>query len=260
MSALLPVIALALIGLVAGVGITAIGPGGVLVTIGLVALTPLAPDEVAGTAMLTNVATGIVGTIVFARSRHLADPDVKRLAVVLSVTAVVGTPLGVLLNRLLSPDAFGMLLAALVVIVAVLVLVRQHRSRTTDAAEQHAHARRPLGLAPTIGIGLAVAAVSGVFGVGGPMLSVPLLIVIGVSLLPALAASQVQSIVIAAVGSLGYLASGSIDLGLAALVGLPELLGVVLGWIVARHVSSRVLAFVLAAVLLATAPYIALAP
>lgn len=44
----LPLLAgLAVLGLVAGVGITAIGPGGVLVTIGLFTLTGLSPAEVA---------------------------------------------------------------------------------------------------------------------------------------------------------------------------------------------------------------------
>lgn len=49
----LPVlVALALIGFAGGVGIAAVGPGGVLPTIGLFALTGLAPVEVAGTAVL----------------------------------------------------------------------------------------------------------------------------------------------------------------------------------------------------------------
>jgi hypothetical protein len=37
-------------GLVAGIGITAVGPGGVLVTVGLFVLTDLSPAAVAGTA------------------------------------------------------------------------------------------------------------------------------------------------------------------------------------------------------------------
>ncbi len=243
--------ALAVVGLVAGIGITAIGPGGVLVTIGLVALTALSPAEVAGTAMITNVATGIVGTIAFARSRHLASRDARRAAALLSVAAIVGAPLGVLINGMLSASSFQILLAVFVAVVAILVLARQARGAEHTVGEGSGPAPVVIVL-----IGFLVAIISGIFGVGGPMLAVPLLLVFRMPLLTALAAAQVQSIVIAAVGSVGYAASGSIDLGLAALIGVPELLGVVLGWIIARRVSARVLAYVLAGVLLAVAPYL----
>ena len=71
------------------------------------------------------------------------------------------------------------------------------------------------------------------------MLAVPLFVALGVPVLSALAAAQVQSIVIAGVGSLGYLAAGTIDWPLAVLVGVPELAGVLLGWRIARAVPAR---------------------
>ena len=64
----LTLVLLGLLGFAGGVGITAIGPGGVLPTIGLFTLTDLAPAEVAGTAILTHVATGLLGTAAYARS------------------------------------------------------------------------------------------------------------------------------------------------------------------------------------------------
>jgi hypothetical protein len=50
-----------LFGLAGGIRITAIGPGVVLPTIGLFALTNLSPAQVAGTAIVTHVATGALG-------------------------------------------------------------------------------------------------------------------------------------------------------------------------------------------------------
>ena len=82
--------ALAVIGLVGGVGISAVGPGGVLPTIGLFALTPLSPAAVAGTAIATNIGAGVAGTVAFAASGQLRDPATRRTAVLLAVAAVVG--------------------------------------------------------------------------------------------------------------------------------------------------------------------------
>jgi len=75
--------------------------------------------------------------------------------------------------------------------------------------------------------------------------------------LSALAAAQVQSVVIATVGTAGYLAAGAIDWPLAALVGIPELAGVLLGWVLARALPTRTLTYVLIASLFGLAPYLA---
>ena len=51
--------------------------------------------------------------------------------------------------------------------------------------------------------------------------------------------SQVQTIAIATVGLLVYLAHGAISWPLVLAVGIPELLGVLLGWKLARTVPTR---------------------
>lgn len=245
------IVGLALLGLVAGVGITAIGPGGVLATIGLFALTGLSPAQVAGTALVTHVATGALATVACTRSGHLRDVGTRRTALLLAGSAVVGAPLGVLLNGVFSRQVFGVLLALFAALVAGLVWYRDLRPGP-GRVDRHP----PAGVVVVLGLSVAVA--SGVFGVGGPMLSVPLLVALGVPVLSSLAAAQVQSIVIAGVGSLGYLAAGAIDWQLAALVGIPELAGVLLGWKIARAVPARTLKYALVTGLLALAPYLAL--
>lgn len=242
---------LAGIGLIAGIGITALGPGGVLVTIGLFLFTGLEPAAVAGTAMVTHVATGTVGSLAYLRSGHLRERQTVRIAVVLLVTAVVGTPAGVLLNSVLPAREFGILMAGFVVVVAVLVWYRQGH-----AADDGLHPRHPTPA--LIVIGLLVAVASGIFGVGGPLLTVPLLVAIGTPILPALAAAQAQSIVISLVGSVGYFSIGAIDWRLALIVGVPEMCGVLIGWKVARSVPARYLTWTMIIILIAVAPVLAL--
>lgn len=255
MSGLSPavLVALAVIGLVGGVGISAVGPGGVLPTIGLFALTPLAPAAVAGTAIATNIGAGVAGTVAFAASGQLRDRATRRKAVLLAVAAVVGTPPGVLANTHVSKKLFGVLLGVFAVVVAVLVWQRGRREAAAGAARGR-HPSAGVVLAVGVGVGL----VSGLLGLGGPMLSVPLLLALGVELLAALAAAQVQSVVIATVGTIGYAVHGSVEWPLVALIGLPVLVGVVVGWRIAQALPTATLRTVLVVVLLLLAPYLAL--
>jgi hypothetical protein len=246
----LVLLALALFGLVGGIGITAVGPGGVLPTVGLFALTAFTPAQVAGTAIVTHVATGVLGTAAYARSGHLREPGTRRIAVALAVAAIAGTPLGVLINAGVSKRAFGVVLGFFVALVAGLVWYRE-RGRAGSVTRA-----RP-GLPLIVGLGFAVAVVAGVVGIGGPMLTVPLLVALGVPVLDSLAAAQAQSIVIAGVGTLGYLVHGAINWPLAAIVGIPELAGVLIGWRVARALPARQLKLALVVALLAVAPYLA---
>ncbi len=244
---------LALLGLAGGVGITALGPGGILPTIGLFAFSGLPPSTVAGTAIVTHIATGLLGSAAYTRSGQLREPRTRRIAVILCATATVGAPLGVVLNSAVSSRAYGILLGALAAVVGVLVWYRERRSGARADRAQRSYSMLLLA-----SLGLMIATVSGLFGIGGPMLTVPLLVVIGVPVLSALAAAQVQSVVIAIVSTIGYLTQGAVLWPLALLIGVPELCGVLIGWKIAHCVPTRTLRYALVAALFVLAPYLAL--
>ncbi len=152
---------------------------------------------------------------------------------------------------MVSKGAFGLLLGAFAALVAVLVW---NRERHGDPGAGTRHPAAPW----IVVLGFAVAAASGIVGIGGPMLTVPLLVAAGVPMLESLAAAQAQSVVIASIGTLGYVAHGAVDWRLAALVGVPEIAGVLIGWKIARALPTRTLKYALVAALLAVAPYLAL--
>jgi hypothetical protein len=238
-------------GLVAGIGITAVGPGGVLVTVGLFLTSGLSPAEVAGTAIVTHLATGGLGSVAYHRSGQLRHPATRRVAVILAITAAAGTPVGVFINSVAPGQLFGVLLVALLLIVASLVWFRSPRWPVEEA---HPHLRPAL----LICMGLGIAIVGGMFGVGGPLLTVPLLVLAGTPVLSALGAAQAQSIVVAGVGTLSYLGRGTIDWRVALLAGVPELCGVLIGWKIAHAVTPRTLTRVMIVALVASAGLVAI--
>jgi uncharacterized membrane protein YfcA len=87
---------------------------------------------------------------------------------------------------------------------------------------------------------------SGLTGVGGPALSVPLMVMFGFPALVSIGASQVLQIVAAISGTLGNLRFGSIDFEAAAIVTLLELAGVAVGVRLAHAVDAAMLRKVVA--------------
>ena len=97
---------------------------------------------------------------------------------------------------------------------------------------------------------------SGLTGVGGPVLSVPLMVVLGFAPLTAIATSQVIQITAAASGSIGNVMHGFVDLSLAAWVTGAELVGVVCGARLAHTVSGGVLKRMVSVVCILLGAYI----
>ena len=108
--------------------------------------------------------------------------------------------------------------------------------------------RRILQLAA---IGTAAGALSGLFGVGGGTVIVPLLIVwLGYGEREATGTSMAAIIVIAAIAVAiqagGY---GNVDAGYAALVGIPAVAGAIAGTALQQRIPERAISLVFAALL-----------
>ena len=109
-----------------------------------------------------------------------------------------------------------------------------------------------------LAIGGAVGFGSGLTGVGGPVLSVPLMVIIGFSPLTAIATSQVIQITAALSGSAGNLAHGFIDTGTALWVTVAELVGVTVGARLAHSISQASLKKVVSVVCIVVGAFIVL--
>jgi uncharacterized membrane protein YfcA len=92
-----------------------------------------------------------------------------------------------------------------------------------------------------LAVGAASGFGSGLSGAGGPLFSVPIMLVLGFAPLAAIGVSQVLQIISAASGTIGNLQFGSIDFVTAAWITVLELAGVVAGTRAAHAVSVTVL-------------------
>ena len=94
-----------------------------------------------------------------------------------------------------------------------------------------------------VAIGLVAGLFSALFGVGGGIVIVPLLLLSGRwSERPAMATSLAAIGLIALVGTVSYALHGEVKPGAAAIVGLPAALGAVAGTALQQRLRSRVLA------------------
>ncbi|MFD1571342.1 sulfite exporter TauE/SafE family protein [Halorubrum laminariae] len=242
------------IAFLSGVGITTLGPGGIFVTIALYSLTSIPSSTVAGTAHATFIATGVVGSVAYAHSGEIQTGQGRLIATILSLSSAIGAPLGAYLNAFLPRTTFGVLLGVVAMATGGTIIYRERR-RLSPVYQLDAADRRDQILLG--GIGLVLGAVSGALGVGGPVLAVPVLILIGVPMLLAIAVAQLQSIFIAAFATTGYVLQGDVSLPLAATIGIPLLAGTVVGWKVAHVVNPDNLTIALGVVLIAVGPALA---
>ena len=103
-------------------------------------------------------------------------------------------------------------------------------------------------------IGTAAGAFSGLFGVGGGTVIVPLLILwLGYGEREATGTSLAAIVVIAALAAAGQGLYGNVDVANAMVVGVPALAGVVAGAALQQRLPERAVALLFAALLVATA-------
>jgi uncharacterized membrane protein YfcA len=101
-------------------------------------------------------------------------------------------------------------------------------------------------------IGLAAGFFSALFGVGGGIIVVPLLLLLGHwQQRPAMATSLAAIGIIALAGTVSYGFHGELKPGAAALVGLPASVGAIAGASLQQRLANRTLSFLFALLLAA---------
>jgi len=222
--------AFAVIGLAAGFlsGLFGVG-GGILIVPALVLAARFDQRLASGTSLAAIVPTSLVGVTSYALSGSI---DLLA-AILLAAGAIGGAQLGSHLLARLPKRAiqWGFIVFILVVIVSLFLVIPSRE------AEIH---MTVLSGAALVGLGLVVGVLSGILGIGGGVVIVPMLIVLfGASDLVAKGTSLLVMVPTAISGTIGNSIRKNVDLPAAAVIGLAACTTTALGALVAGLVSPQ---------------------
>lgn len=222
---------LALVGaaFVVGTLIGTVGVGGILLIPALSAFASLSTHTAMATALFSFIFTGVVGTWLYHR-RGSID---WRITIPVCVGGALFGYVGALANSQFDARTLNILLSAVIIFAGIYALKPYNGARTFTFEPGN-----KMHLLLLVAIGGAVGFGSGLTGVGGPVLSVPLMVIIGFAPLTAIATSQVIQITAAMSGTIGNLAYGSIDFTVASWVTVVEVAGVMLGVKIAHSAQA----------------------
>lgn len=226
---------------------------------------------------ITSSLVGVIATSAMGATAYLKRGMVNlRLAYLLETTTVAGAVAGGLLSASLGGPTLQILFSILLLVTGFNLIRRQLGVQPADAREEIAatgdtpwqsilagayHDPReqreiryraghlPAGLLGSIGAG----ALSGMLGVGGGLIKVPILTYMGLPVKAATATSNYMIGITAGAAALVYLGRGMIVAGTAAPVAAGVLLGARLGALLQPHLRSKTLLWILVAVLAAAA-------
>ncbi|MEG6507081.1 sulfite exporter TauE/SafE family protein [Nitratidesulfovibrio sp. 1201_IL3209] len=222
--------ALVIASLIVGTLIGTVGVGGILLIPALSAFAGLSTHTAMATALFSFIFTGVIGTWLYHR-RGSID---WRITIPVCMGGALFGYIGALCNSMFDARTLNILLAGVIIFAGVYALKPYSGDRTFafDASSKR-HQFLLIGIGGAVGFG------SGLTGVGGPVLSVPLMVIIGFSPLTAIATSQVIQITAAISGTIGNLAYGSIDFSVASWVTVVELVGVMIGVNIAHAAKAQ---------------------
>ncbi|MEQ1517895.1 MAG: sulfite exporter TauE/SafE family protein [Usitatibacteraceae bacterium] len=209
--------------------IGAVGVGGILLIPSLVALAGLSPHQASATALFTFLFTGILGTLLFQRNGSI---DWRQSGAVCA-GALVFSYAGVLASTAIDDKTLMRIIAMLIIFAGAYVFIP---GQNTEAGGKP----KPRYLL-LLGIGAISGFGSGFSGAGGPLFSVPLMLVSGFPALLAVGTSQVLQIISAASGTFANLRYGDIQWQLVLTITLAELCGVLAGVKLAHSVGQHML-------------------
>lgn len=214
---------------VVGMLIGSVGIGGVLLIPALTAFAGLGLHEAMATALFTFIFTGITGTVMFQRHGSID----WRITIPVCAGTVVFAFFGAWVNSVTTAGALAVVLAGVIVFAGVYTLIIWRAPRH-PVFHQHGRVQCMLLLA----VGAASGFGSGLTGVGGPVISVPLMVLLGFPALTTIGTSQVIQIIAAISGSLGNFQFGTIHFRIAAIVTLLEIAGVFAGARIVHAVNA----------------------
>jgi hypothetical protein len=242
-------------GSVVGFVLGLVGGGGSILAVPLLVYVVGVPSPhvAIGTSALAVAVSAAVNLTGHARAHTVKWP----CALTFAVAGMIGAAAGAQLGKLVDGGRLLTLFGVLMIVVGLLMLRPRNSGGDPDVKLTRESMPRLLPL--LIGVGLAVGALSGFFGIGGGFLIVPGMI--GATAMPLINAIGSSLVSVTAFGlttAASYAWSGLVDWQLAGLFIIGGALGGFLGIKLARHLAGHkhALTFTFSAIVIAVGLYV----
>jgi hypothetical protein len=232
-----------LLGLVSGIlaGLFGVG-GGIVMTPGIQVLLGTAPIVALATPLPVILPTAIAGALTYRKAGEIDE----HAALWMAVPGIAAAALGAALTRVIDTHLLLVVTALLLAYQAFGIL----RGRRTGVQRPE----RAAGRGTYAGIGLVAGLISGLLGIGGGLIMVPLLAGwLGMPLKRALGTSLLAIVVLVIPGTIVHAALGHIDWGIFLAVTLGAVPGALIGARIALGSQERTLRLAVGSFLLVVA-------
>ena len=238
---------LCIVALIVGILIGTVGVGGILLIPAMAALAQISTHASMATSLFSFIFTGIIGTWIYQRHGSIN----WKITIPVCAGSVIFGYLGAIVNAYANATVLNIILSFIIIFAGVYALRPYSGDRCFEVEPgNRKHLLMLLAIGSVVGFG------SGLTGVGGPVLSVPIMVVIGFNPLTAIATSQVIQITAAVSGSASNFANGFIDFQVASWVTVVELVGVMIGAKIAHKAKMHQLRNFVAAVCIVVGGFI----
>lgn len=209
-----------------GILIGTSGVGGVLLIPVLVYFSTLTLHEAMGTALFSFFFTGIIATIIYQRHGSI---DWK-----ITIPVCLGSTLSSYLGAYLNAFSNTKLLYAILSLIIVFSSLYTMRPAQTASFAGNLSAKRQWTV--LFGVGLFVGFLSGLTGIGGGLVSIPLMLTMGFPTFASIGTGQVLQGIVAVFGSISNIHNNFVIFPLVWWITLVEVAGVFVGVKIAHMV------------------------
>jgi len=251
-------IALIVIGLFVGIIGTLIGAGGgFLVVPILILFYGFTPQHAIGTSTAVVFLNALSGTFSYMVQKKID----YELGIKFSVIAAPCVIVGALIAQRFTPNMFAFLFSIILILLCYFLIFVRDFHLITHASNPKKDVRvlvdssgRTYTYYPDLSIGFAASSIigliSGLFGIGGGLVHVPLMNFIGIPIHIATATSHFVISITSIFGILIFIALGTIDIDYAIFIGVGSILGAYIGANIAAVTSPEIIKKIMAVVLL----------
>ena len=231
------------LGFVAGVLGSIVGLGGGIIAVPVMTFAGFPPALAVSNSLFAVFSNSVASTVSYARQKRVEFG----IGIKLGLMCIPGTILGAFISDVMTPVAFQILFAFVLISSAIYIFVKR-------AVDEKPYNRTALMMVISAGASFFAGIISSLFGIGGGIVFVPLMVIgIGIPMRKAAPTSQLILMFASLSGLLVHSALGHPDYLQALLLAIGAFGGGILGARLSLEIKETKLKILVTIVLLATA-------